>query len=167
MSILALAAPVTHALDVNGRPQYGEVGRKAFWYGDLIEGFMVEVDNPLALDALEVLVVGDIGVKTLGAARPLHHEGHAHVAQRQQRPVDGIQGDAGEDLAHPAKDHLRGGMLIRLQKGSVDRHTLGRDFQPFVATLHLERIHPSAQVLSVDGVGLAIHPYPPAERASG
>jgi hypothetical protein len=67
-SFTGLAAPVTHALDVDGRPQYGQTRPKVFWYANLIERFVMEIDDSLALDAFEVLMATHVGVETLGVA---------------------------------------------------------------------------------------------------
>jgi hypothetical protein len=126
----------------------------------VIERFMVKINNPLASDAFEVLMILRFCIETFGVPRTLDNEGRADPVQRQQRSVDGVERDAWEDLSHLTVDHLSRRVLICFQQGLVYRRTLWRDSQPGVMALCMESLHLFFHAWLVRFVCCPIHPHP-------
>ena len=120
----------------------------------------MKVDNALALDALEMLVAGEVGVEPLGIARSLHNKGCADVTECQEGSIDGVQGDAREDQPDLTEHHLGRGVLVAFHQGLVDGGALRSDPQSGFVALCVERSHLLFDVLLTASIGCRTHSIP-------
>ena len=129
------SAQVAVSFQVYSLSEYGESICKVFRNVDGIECLVMEVYDSLALNAFEMLVSFQVCIETLGISRAFDNKGGADVVERQEGPVDCVEGDAGKGFSDLSEHGFGGRMLCALDKSPVDRHALRRDLQTVRTTL--------------------------------
>jgi hypothetical protein len=90
---------------------------------------------------VQVVVVSNIGVKTLGAAEYLHHVHHPDVGKGQQRAVDRIKRDVRKRFIDSPEHQIRCGVLFRLNENPENGYALGRNFKLVAAAGFHKKLH--------------------------
>jgi hypothetical protein len=90
----------------------------------------LEIAHQAALRADEVVMDGDIPVKAQAVGGHLHARNQPFVLQAIENAVHRVQRDFGDAFAHPPKDDIRVGMLVRTGHFTEDLRALRGDSQP-------------------------------------
>lgn len=109
--------------------------------GDAVQPWILDVDDAPALEAHQVVMLLEVGVKTPGRTRMARPGGQTDLDESPQDSVDGHQGDLGEIVAHGPKHLLSRGMVGAFENGFENRAALDGDRQAMVAMGRKEAVH--------------------------
>lgn len=124
----SFTAPVAKSLQVDAFSQHGELFFNHGGNFDVVEWFVMEINDPLALNTFEMLMLFHPGVESFRLPRALDDGRFAHFMQRQKCPVHRIQGDPRGRLLNSPVQNLRRGMIVRADQLFINGNPLSRHF---------------------------------------
>jgi hypothetical protein len=103
-----------------------ETVRRSLLGARLVERFIVEVNDLLAIHANEVMVLIEVRVQTAGLVQRIDFAQQANLDERVDVLVNGCVRNRRNFLAHALDDRLRTRVVVALGKHAVDHIALVR-----------------------------------------
>jgi hypothetical protein len=134
------SAFVAKAFENNLFAEDGEI----FFYGsrdvEIVERAVFEVEDLIALDASEVVVVICIGIETLRVAASFDNPDQSYVREGENGPVNRIKRNIRKNLLDFFVDRFCVRMVFRILKRIVYSNTLGSDPETVFSALRNKEI---------------------------
>jgi hypothetical protein len=137
-TFLILGTAIADPFKVHGLPKDPESLLQPCRDRYIIKRQVVKINDPLASNALKVLVTVVVGVEPLGLTRAFDYKGQVHIRQGQQGTVDRIETDTGLGLTDLLEDCICRGVLMALHQGLIYCNPLWSHLKAFLPAPVLE-----------------------------